>query len=238
MRLRFLVRPLRLACLALVAATACSHRTAPDTVPHPTAALDPPSAPEWERDMARFAAEDAATPPPAKAYVFTGSSSVRMWDSLAADFPGKPVLNRGFGGSQLRDAAHYADQVAVRYRPRMILLYAGDNDINAGRSPQQVLADFRAFVARIRRDLPRTRIGYLAIKPSPSRAEQLPLQRQANDLIRAEAARMRDVVFIDIATPMLGADGQPRAELFLGDRLHMNRAGYALWREIVAPYLH
>ena len=161
-----------------------------------------------------------------------------MWDSLAADFPGKPVLNRGFGGSQLRDAAHYADQVAVRYRPRMILLYAGDNDINAGRSPQQVLADFRAFVARIRRDLPRTRIGYLAIKPSPSRAEQLPLQRQANDLIRAEAARMRDVVFIDIATPMLGADGQPRAELFLGDRLHMNRAGYALWREIVSPYLH
>ena len=94
------------------------------------------------------------------------------------------------------------------------------------------------MVARIRRDLPRTRIGYLAIKPSPSRAEQLPLQRQANDLIRAEAARMRDVVFIDIATPMLGADGQPRAELFLGDRLHMNRAGYALWREIVAPYLH
>ena len=137
MRLRFLVRPLLLACLALVAATACSHRTAPDTVPHPTAALDPPSAPEWERDMARFAAEDAATPPPAKAYVFTGSSSVRMWDSLAADFPGKPVLNRGFGGSQLRDAAHYADQVAVRYRPRMILLYAGDNDINAGRSPNR-----------------------------------------------------------------------------------------------------
>ena len=102
MRLRFLVRPLLLACLALVAATACSHRTAPDTVPHPTAGLDPPSAPEWERDMARFAAEDAATPPPAKAYVFTGSSSVRMWDSLAADFPGKPVLNRGF--VILRDA--------------------------------------------------------------------------------------------------------------------------------------
>ena len=201
-------------------------------------AVDPVSTPVWVNDMARFEAEDAANPPPAAPIVFTGSSSVRMWDSLASDFPGKPVLNRGFGGSQVRDAVHYADQIAVRYQPRMIVLYSGDNDINAGRSPQQVLSDFRAFVARIRQALPRTPIAYLAIKPSPSRAEQLPLQRQANDLIRAEAARMRDVVFIDIATPMLGADGQPRAELFLGDRLHMNRAGYALWREIVAPYLH
>ena len=99
------------------------------------------------------------------------------------------------------------------------------------------LSDFRAFVARVRRDLPQTRIGYLAIKPSPSRADQLPRQQQANALIRAEAARMRQVVFIDVATPMLGADGQPRPELFLEDRLHMTRAGYALWRSIVAPYL-
>ena len=206
------------------------------TPPAPVA-VDPVSSPEWAKDMARFAAEDAATPPPAHPIVFTGSSSVRMWETLGPDFPAKPVLNRGFGGSQLRDAVHYADEVAVRYRPAMILLYAGDNDINAGRTPEQVLSDFRAFVARVRRDLPQTRIGYLAIKPSPSRADQLPRQQQANALIRAEAGRMRQVVFIDVATPMLGADGQPRPELFLEDRLHMTRAGYALWRGIVAPYL-
>ena len=126
-------------------------------------AVDPVSTPVWVNDMARFEAEDAANPPPAAPIVFTGSSSVRMWDSLASDFPGKPVLNRGFGGSQVRDAVHYADQIAVRYQPRMIVLYSGDNDINAGRSPQQVLSDFRAFVARIRQALPRSPIAYLAI---------------------------------------------------------------------------
>lgn len=207
------------------------------TSPAPGVPLDPVSEPVWVNDMARFDAEDAASPPPAAPIVFTGSSSVRMWDSLAQDFPGKPVLNRGFGGSQVRDAVHYAEQVAVRYRPRMILLYSGDNDINAGRSPQQVLQDFRAFVARVRRDLPRTPIAYLAIKPSPARIEQLPRQQQANALIRQEAARLRHVVFIDVATPMLGADGQPRPELFGSDRLHMSRAGYELWRGIVAPHL-
>lgn len=203
----------------------------------PTPAIDPPSSDQWRADMARFAAQDAATPPPRDAIVFTGSSSVRMWQTLEADFPGKPVLNRGFGGSQLRDAVHYADQVAIAYRPRMIVLYAGDNDLDAGRSPEQVLHDFRAFVARVRARLPHTPIAFLAIKPSPQRAAQLARQQRANALVRREAATLRAVQFIDVATPMLGADGQPRPELFLADGLHMNARGYALWRAIVAPHL-
>jgi len=160
-----------------------------------------------------------------------------MWESLAADFPGLPVLNRGFGGSQVRDAVWYAEQVAIRYRPARVLLYAGDNDLNAGRSPEQVLADFRAFVGRIRRDLPGVPIAFISIKPSPSRAHLLPAMREANALIRAEAARMKGVAFIDVFTPMMGADGRPRAELFIEDQLHMNRAGYQLWREIIAPHV-
>ena len=223
-----------LAALLLAAVAGCAGTPSTAT---PTPPLDPVSAPEWTVDMARFQAEDAANPPPAHPYVFTGSSSVRMWRTLADDFPGKPILNRGFGGSQVRDAVHYADEVAIRYQPRKILVYSGDNDINAGRSPEQVLADFRAFVARIRRDLPGTPIAFLAIKPSPSRIEQLPRQQRANALMKAEAARTPNVEFIDVATPMLGANGQPRAELFIEDRLHMNAAGYALWREVVAPYL-
>ena len=199
--------------------------------------LDPVSSPQWAADMAGFAAQDVRQPPPAHPVVFTGSSSVRMWTTLAADFPRQPVLNRGFGGSQLRDAVWYADQVAVRYQPRRIVLYAGDNDIDAGRTPGQVRDDFRAFVARIRRDLPDVPIAWLAIKPSLARIDQLPAQQRANVLVRAEAARMRDVHFIDVATPMLGVDGRPRPELFLEDGLHMNRKGYELWRGIVAPYL-
>jgi len=213
-------------------ATAPGPAAAPDSTP-----LDPVSSPQWAADMARFAAEDAAHQPPAHPVVFTGSSSVRMWSTLAADFPGVPVLNRGFGGSQLRDAVWYADEVAIRHEPRRIVLYAGDNDIDAGRPPEQVRDDFRAFVARVRRDLPDVPIAYLSIKPSPSRIAQLPAQQRANALLKAEAARMEGVDFIDVATPMLDAEGRPRAELFGDDRLHMNADGYALWRGIVAPYL-
>lgn len=230
MRARFLPAALLAMLLAACAAP-------PPAATAPEAALDPVSSPQWASDMAAFAAADAAAPPPAHPVVFTGSSSVRMWKSLAEDFPGVPVLNRGFGGSQVRDATWYADQVAVRYAPREIVLYAGDNDIDAGRTPAQVLADFRAFVARIRRDLPGVPIAFVSIKPSLARVGQLPAQREANALVRAEAARMRDVAFIDVATPMLGADGKPRPELFGDDGLHMNAAGYALWRQVVAPYL-
>jgi lysophospholipase L1-like esterase len=237
--------PLLYGCLILLLTVGCAGAphsantpsSADDVAAESVVQVDPPSSPEWATDMARFDAQDAASKPPQDAFVFTGSSSVRMWDTLATDFPGKPLLNRGFGGSQLRDSVHYAQQIAVRYQPRMILLYAGDNDINAGRTPQQVLHDFRAFVARVRRDLPDTPIAFLAIKPSPSRAQQLPRQQQANALVQAEASRLHKVEFIDVATPMLGADGQPRAELFIEDQLHMNHAGYALWRDIVAPYL-
>jgi len=201
------------------------------------AGLDPVSSPEWATDMARFAAEDAATPPPARPVVFTGSSSVRMWETLAADFPDVVVLNRGFGGSQVRDAIWYADEVALRYKPRQIVLYAGDNDIAEGRSAAQVLADTEAFVARIRHTQPGTPIALLGIKPSPSRANLLDVQRDANNALRDWAATQRNVAYIDVFTPMLDADGVPREDLFIADRLHMNAAGYALWKGIIGPYL-
>lgn len=221
-----------LAALLLTGCAATATADAPAT-----AAPDPVSNPDWAQDMARFAAEDAAMPPPAHPVVFTGSSSVRLWTTLAADFPGVPVLNRGFGGSHVRDAVRYADEVAVRYRPRRILIYAGDNDVFDGRTPQQVLSDFQAFVARVHRDLPRTPIAFIAIKPSPSRAHLLAAQREANALVEAYADREPLVDYIDVFTPMLDANGQPRAELFVDDRLHLNRDGYALWRGVIAPYL-
>lgn len=228
--------PLLALLLGLLLA-ACAG-TAPERAGEaPAAAIDPVSSPDWVKDMARFAAEDAASPPPAAPIVFTGSSSVRMWETLAGDFPGLPVLNRGFGGSQVRDSIWHADDVAVRYRPRQVLIYAGDNDVNAGRRPEQVLSDFEAFVARLRQDLPEVRVGFLAIKPSPSRIEQLPRQQAANRLVRAWAMTQDRIDFIDVATPMLDGSGQPRRELFIDDMLHMNAEGYALWRGIVAPYL-
>lgn len=191
---------------------------------------------EWEQDMQRFAAEDAASPPPRDAVLFVGSSSIRLWETLASDFPGMPVINRGFGGSELRDSTYYADRIVIPYAPRQIVMYAGENDLQAGRTPQQVAADFRTFVLRVRRDLPKVRIAYISNKPSPSRVNLLEQQRQANVLIKQEAMRL-NVDFIDVFSAMLDTQGQPLSELFVEDRLHMNRTGYELWRQKVAPYL-
>lgn len=214
--------------------TACAN-----TSPAPQG---PPRIPEqvskadWEQDMQRFAALDTASPPPRHGVLFVGSSSIRLWETLATDFPGVPVINRGFGGSELRDSTFYADRIVIPYAPRQIVLYAGENDLQMGRTPQQVAADFRAFVARARRDLPKVRIAYISNKPSPLRVGLLEAQRQANALIKAEAERLH-VDYIDVFTSMLDANGLPRGELFVEDRLHMNRAGYELWRQKVAPYL-
>lgn len=234
--------PSRLPALVAAAALAVALAvggcaSAPPAGAGTAASPDPPSSPDWNIDMARFAAEDAADPPPERPIVFTGSSSIRMWRTLAEDFPGVAVLNRGFGGSQVRDAAWFVDEVALRYRPRQVVLYAGDNDIAEGRSPQQVLDDTRAFVARIHVALPGTPVALLGIKPSPARAQLLPAQRRANDALRDWAASQRNVAYIDVFTPMLDGAGRPREDLFLDDRLHMNDAGYALWRGIIAPYL-
>jgi len=169
--------------------------------------------------------------------LFVGSSSIRMWESLARDFPDVKVINRGFGGSEIRDSTWYADRIVLPYKPETVVLYAGDNDIASGRTPQQLHDDFVAFADLIHRRLPTTRLIYISTKPSPSRAHLLDAQRQANALIKAESAR-RNFVYIDVFTPMLDAAGQPREDLFLADRLHMNPAGYAIWRELLAPYVN
>lgn len=221
-------------CLAVLLIAGCSSA--------PPATKAPPLVPQqvsnavWEEDMRRFAAEDAVSPPPRQGVLFVGSSSIRLWATLAADFPGVPVINRGFGGSEIRDSTWYADRIIVPYAPRQVLIYAGDNDLFSGRTPAQLRDDFRAFVQRVRKDLPQVRIAYISNKPSPSRAHLLAAQREANALIQAEAVRLQ-VDFIDIFTPMLDAQGNPREELFIEDRLHMNAKGYAIWRQVIAPYL-
>ena len=191
----------------------------------------------WEQDIQKFEAADKANPPKPGAIVFIGSSSIEHWKDVASDFPDKRVLNRGFGGSRIADSTYYAGRIIVPYKPSMVVFYAGDNDINDGHSAQQVFDDYVAFVARVRKDLPATPIAYISIKPSPSRAKLLPVMREANAKVRAYAAKHPHLIYIDVASKMLDAGGQPRAELFVEDRLHMNRAGYDLWRGVIAPFL-
>nr|WP_040673551.1 SGNH/GDSL hydrolase family protein [Rhodanobacter spathiphylli] len=192
---------------------------------------------QWKRDIAAFQATDRAQPPAAGAVLFIGSSSIRMWNSLATDFPQVRTLNRGFGGSEIDDATFFADRIVAPYHPRAIVMYAGDNDLADGDSPAHLRDDFAAFVRKARSydaDVP---IAFIAIKPSVARKVLLPKIREANALVRAYAASQRDVSYLDVFTPMLGSDGQPQSRWFIADGLHMNRQGYALWTGVVETWL-
>ena len=190
----------------------------------------------WKEEMAAFAAEDAAHPFAPGGIVFVGSSSIRLWD-LPRSFPGLPVLNRGFGGSQVADSVEHVNLLVLRHRPRLVVFYAGDNDIAAGKSPSTVAADFTAFVRRLHQALPDTRILFIGIKPSPQRWKLIDRVREANAAIRRFAQTDDRIAFADVDGPMLGWDEQPRRDLFVEDGLHLSPKGYELWTALVRPFL-
>jgi len=190
----------------------------------------------WEPAIRRFEEKDRQQFPPKGATLFVGSSSIVGWN-LQEYFPELPAINRGFGGSQIADSVHFADRIVLPYKPRTIVFYAGDNGLAAGKSPQEVLADYRQFVAKVHGALPKTRIVFVAIKPSIRRWHLVEKMRQANRLIREAAQADPRLVFVDVDPPMIGDDGKPRAELFKQDGLHLNADGYRLWSDLVGPHL-
>ena len=222
-----------LASGACMRAARAAQPVAPASVPAPVGAAVATVEP-FAAEIARFEAADRASPPTPGGIVLVGSSSFRLWPDLAGDFPGAPVVNRGFGGSTLPDVLRYAPRIVLPHRPRLVLVYAGDNDIASGRTPAQVLADYQAFVALVRGALPAARIAFVSVKPSPSRWALVDRQREANALVRTWIARDSMQAYVDVFSPMLGADGRPRPELFVADSLHMTRAGYAVWRRELA----
>jgi lysophospholipase L1-like esterase len=234
-------RSIRRIAYAAWLALAMSAHAAPVPLPGPSSAASAavPSTARWDRAFAAFDADDAAHPRAPGGVLFVGSSSIRLWSDLEAQFGNLPVvINRGFGGSQLSDCVHNLSRLVLTYRPRAVLVYAGDNDLAAGVRPQDVLHRFHAFVTGVHAELPWTKIVYIAIKPSPARMRLLGEIREANDLIRGYAAGEEGVEYADVFTPMLDAGGKPRRELFRGDALHLNAQGYALWKGIIAPYVY
>ena len=191
---------------------------------------------EWEKEIAAFEAADRLRAPKPGGIVFVGSSTIRKWETLAKDFPGYPVLNRGFGGSQIPDATHFAPRILVPYKPRQIVLFAGSNDIDAKRASQQVAADFQKFVITIHRLLPKTRLSFIEITSSPSRWAQRDAVVDANSIIQ-QICRRHKVDFIPARAKFLGPTGQPRPELFVADKLHLNADGYRILTETVRPFL-
>lgn len=199
-------------------------------------AVAEPVAERWEEEVARIEAREQAAPPPAGAIVFTGSSSIRLWKSLAEDFPQHAVVNRGFGGSQISDLIAYFDRLVTPGQPRQIVIYSGTNDLSAGEEPAQVLADLATLSGMIRAALPDAKLAWISAAPNPARWSQREAQQQFNGWARAYCERM-GYDFIDVWEPMLGEGGEPTRDIYIGDKLHMNDAGYVIWREVVGPYL-
>ena len=186
----------------------------------------------WEADIQKLEKQAA----PERANLFVGSSSIRMW-KLSTSFPKHPCVNRGFGGSQLSDAVHYADRIVIPARPRVVLLYAGDNDLSAKKSPETIRDDYRKFRDKIRKALPETKIVVISVKPSPKRWELREQALKTNRLLRDEVLAGGNECFVDVWTPMIGPDGMPRPELYVKDHLHMTEAGYQIWNGLIEPHL-
>jgi lysophospholipase L1-like esterase len=211
--------------LLLWAASACAADKAAGTTP--------PG--RWASALREFAALDRSKPPHPGGVVFVGSSSVRLWQDLERQFGSAVVLKRGFGGARLSDCIQYLDQLVVKYRPRLVLLYAGDNDLAEGRSPREVLQHFVAFAERVQQRLPAARLAFISIKPSPARQALLQQARVANRLIESYVRGRPELAYVDVYDVMLNGDGLPRGELFAPDGLHLNADGYAVWRSVLAP---
>ena len=190
----------------------------------------------WEEAIRAFEESDRENPPPKGGIVFLGSSSFRRWD-LDQSFPGKGLINRGFGGSQMADALRYLDRIVLPLAPRTLLVYEGDNDIGNGKSPETVEEEFRALVARVHASLPMTKVVFVSVKPSIRRWHLIGKAREANARVKAFAGEHPLVDFVDVGGPLLGPDGKPRRDLFVEDELHLNDAGYAIWADLVAPHL-
>lgn len=191
---------------------------------------------KWQAAIEKFAVEDAAHPTSPGGVVFVGSSSIRMWD-LEKSFPGKNYLNRGFGGSEIADSTHYFDELVAKHKPRLVVFYAGDNDIANGKSSEQVHQDFQAFIEKFKTELPKANLLYISIKPSIARWHLADKMREANKLIEDDGNRRPHFHFLDVWPVMLDAQGKPREDIFLGDGLHLNEVGYQEWAKLVEPLL-
>ncbi|MBV8881866.1 MAG: hypothetical protein JO332_18045 [Planctomycetaceae bacterium] len=195
-----------------------------------------PKAEPFAKEIEAFEAKDKASPPPQNEIVFVGSSSIRLWKSTEA-FPDLKVINRGFGGSQMADSVRYAERIILPCKPRIVVVFAGGNDIAAKKTPEKVFEDFKALVGKIHGALPKTQVYFISLFPNVARRTQDAQCQMVNELIEAYTKSDERLGYIDTASKMRAADGGPRPELLRADGLHMNDDGYKIWNEIVGAVL-
>jgi lysophospholipase L1-like esterase len=191
----------------------------------------------WEKEISAYEEMDRKNPPPKGALLFVGSSTIRLWKTLAQDFPDQKVINRGFGGSEIADSTHFAGRLIFPHGPRIIFFRAGGNDLFAGKSPQQVFADFKDFVADVQAKLPSTEIVFISWSPSIARWQQAGKEKTLNAMVKQFARQTPRLQYLEAYDISLGPDAKPRPELFAPDKLHFNQQGYKLLAERVRSFL-
>ncbi len=207
-------------------------------VPLSVFAADYPDPEVWAPTVGGFALEDEIVGRPPGAIVATGSSSMRFWDHrIHDDLAPLTVISRGFGGSNMNDVVHHLDTLVLKHEPRAVMIYEGDNDVALGVPVREILARFESAIRRIHAQDSAIRVYLLSVKPSILRAAMWPDMLAVNAGLQKLADAKDNVRYIDVATPMLNEDGSVRDDLFVGDGLHMNQAGYDIWRNTVAPVL-
>ena len=199
----------------------------------PLFAADEPFA-KWEKEITALEKKNKDAAP--GGVVFSGSSTIRLWD-LKKSFPNEKYINAGFGGSKIPDCTHFAARLVTVHKPSTVVFYAGDNDIGGGAKPEQVRDDFAAYVAAIHKDVPKCKVLFVSVKPSIARWAKFETQKQANALVKELCAKDERLGYIDVVPAMLGTDGKPIEDLFVKDGLHMTPKGYEIWTGIVGKAL-
>jgi len=193
--------------------------------------------PKFWDDIQHFKQLDKDNPPPENAILFLGSSSFTKWTDVSDYFPGKTIINRGFGGSTLFDLNLYSEELLKPYHPKQIIIYCGENDIADNVKPKVALNRFKNFYKEIRRYYPEIQVDYISAKYSPSREKYWAQMKQMNNMIRKYLSRQKNAEYIDITNAMEGKDGKVRTDIFLEDMLHMKPEGYELWTKVMMPYM-
>ncbi|MEK6547831.1 MAG: GDSL-type esterase/lipase family protein [Bacteroidota bacterium] len=187
----------------------------------------------FEREIRAYEKQDSLSMPPKGQVLFFGSSSFRLWKSFDSDMKGMPAsINRGFGGSTLADALYYFDRMVVKYQPKWVIMYEGDNDLARGKTPQQIANEYDEFVARLAKQVPGAKLVFVAARPSLLRFPMVEKQKELNALILAKGG-----YFIDMHAPFYLADGSLMTDIFVADKLHLNEKGYVIFAKQIQDFM-